>query len=532
VTARPHRVSALVRGGLRALAVLLAGTAWGVHSAALQPEVPAAATVAAARPAARSQSPDGPGALAATRRLLALGTPALALRRIERTQRPGERWAEWETLRLAALQALGLWHAIAVRAEALPARSPLPGPFLRSAWLAGAEAALRMPTSPAGPALARTLAARVIWSEAPTADELRLAQVVVIESLFTGGTAPAGYRSILRFRQDAPVLDAATGVRFLGLIALHGTPSDAVPLLPLLADTHPVRIALQAKLGLVAPPEASARVRAALQARDAATVDPVRDWRVLRSAAHAIGDPQLAIEAMERLLDADPSADGAAVAARSLWREYLAAAPVLANRQQLLAGDAPGWSDAAARLAARDPGAARTLFAYLAVSAPVPAARETARLQFTSLLREAGLGRVAVHLFLDPESAGAPALGADLRRLLGATAAAHRMWPQAAELLHGLAPRAGEDAQAWSMATAELQARAGRFEDAVASTRAAVPGRPDLVSRAHALADLLEDAGDAAAAAGLREAVGPVPGPALRPAPAPRPGPAAAPRRP
>jgi hypothetical protein len=368
----------------------------------------------------------------------------------------------------------------------------------------------------------------VIWSTAPGADELRLAQVVVIESLFTGGQAPAAYRSILRFRQDTPVPGVATSARFVALIAAHGTASDAVPLLPLLPEAHPVRIAVQAHLGLVAPAAAAAHARTAMQAGNAATADPMRDWRALRAAARSIGDTLLAAEATERLLDADPSTEGAMATARELWREYLAAAPALANREQLLVGDVFGWSDAAARLAARDPSAARTLFAYLARNAPDPAVRETARLQFASLLREAGLGRAAVRLFLDRESVGAPPPGADLRRLLADTAAAHRMWLPAADLRHGLDPRPGEDAQAWAMATAELQARAGRIQDALAGLRAAPPRRPDLVSRAHALADLMEDAGDAAAAAGLRELAGPL----AAPAPASVPAAAAVPRRP
>jgi hypothetical protein len=532
VTARLHSVPVFARAGLHALAALLAGTAWGAQLS--PPQAPPQAPPPAQTPVARAAAaPDGAAALAATRRLLDAGMPALALRQIERAQAPGARWVEWEVLRLAALEALGRWPEIAARAQALPAQSPLPGAFLRSVWLAGAEAALRMPASPTASALARTLAARVIWSQAPAADELRIAQAVVIESLFTGGAAPAGHRSILRFLQDTPVPGTAVSARFLGLIALHGAPGDAVPLLPLLAETHPVRVAVQAKLGLLAPADASVQARAAMQAGHAAVIDPLRDWRVLHSAARAIGDTRLAVEATERLLDADPSADGAMATARSLWREYLAAAPALANREQLLAGDAPGWSDAAARLAARDPGAARTLFAYLAASAPAPAVRDTARLQFASLLREAGLGRVAVHLFLARESIGAPPPDADLRRLLGETAAAHRMWSQAAEWLHGLEPRAGDDMQAWRMTLVELQVRAGRIQDAVAGMPVAPVTRPDLVARVHGVADLLEDAGDAAAAASLRQAAGPVP-PMRPPTTGPAPGtrPAVATRRP
>ena len=484
---------------------------------------------------------DGPEALAAARRLLAAGAPALALLRIERSQAPGVRWAEWETLRLTTLTELGLWHRIAARAEALPASSQLPGPYLRAAWLAGAEAALRLvgpavdrapsarPAEPASTtALARALAARAIWSPAPGADELRRARLVVIESLFVGGDVEAGHRSILRFRQDMPAPGIAASARFVALIAAHGVPADVVPLLPSLPETHPVRIAAQVQLGLVPPSIAVAQVRAAMRAAirtsirtsmqaetgsaaTTATADDMRDWQALFTAARAIGDTLLVVQASERLLDADPPGDVAVIEARALWRDYLAAAPVLANREQLLDGDVFGWSDAAARLAARDPVAARTLFAFLSVKASDPAVRATAGLQLASLLREEGLGRAAVRLFLDRDVAGSALQTADLRRLLGDTAAARRMWVPAVELRRGLAPRPGEDAAAWLMAGAELQAMAGRIDAVPGGLPWAALNRPDLLPRAHALADLLADAGEAVAAARIREAAGPVP---------------------
>jgi hypothetical protein len=487
---------------------------------------------------------DGPEALAAVRRLLAAGTPALALLRIERSQAPGVRWAEWETLRLTALTELGLWHRIAARAEALPASSQLPGSYLRAVWLAGAEAALRLvgPTVDRAPsarpaelasttALARALAARVIWSPAPGADELRRARLVVIESLFAGGDVEAGHRSILRFRQDMPAPGIAASARFVALIAAYGVPADAVPLLPSLPETHPVRIAAQVQLGLVPPSIAAAQVRAAMRAAvrtamqaemqaetgwaattaTAAAADNMRGWQALSTAARATGDTLLVVQASERLLDADPPGDVAVIEARALWRDYLAAAPGLANREQLLDGDVFGWSDAAARLAARDPAAARTLFAFLSVKASDPAVRATAGLQLASLLREEGLGRAAVRLLLDRDVAGSAPQTADLRRLLGDTAAARRMWVPAAELRRGLAPRPGEDAAAWLMAGAELQAMAGRIDAVPGGLPWAALNRPDLLPRAHALADLLADAGEAVAAARIREAAGPVP---------------------
>ena len=544
----------LARVGLPLVAALLmavvAGTPWAARPAAVPAAAPPQVPSAVVHPAL-----DGPEALAAVRRLLAAGAPALALLRIERSQAPGVRWAEWETLRLTALTELGLWHRVAARAEALPASSQLPGPYLRAVWLAGAEAALRLvgPTVDRAPsarpaelasttALARALAARVIWSPAPGADELRRARLVVIESLFAGGDVEAGHRSILRFRQDMPAPGIAASARFVASIAAHGAPADAVPLLPSLPETHPVRIAAQVQLGLVPPSIAAAQVRAAIRAALRAEIRPemqaemrtpmqaamqaetgsaattattaadnMRDWQALLTAARAIGDTLLVVQASERLLDADPPGDVAVIEARALWRDYLAAAPVLANREQLLDGDVFGWSDAAARLAARDPVAARTLFAFLSVKASDPAVRATAGLQLASLLREEGLGRAAVRLFLDRDMAGSAPQTADLRRLLGDTAAARRMWVPAVELRRGLAPRPGEDAAAWLMAGAELQAMAGRIDAVPGGLPWAALNRPDLLPRAHALADLLADAGEAVAAARIREAAGPVP---------------------
>jgi hypothetical protein len=540
----------LARVGLPLVAALLmavvAGMPWAARPAAVPAAAPPQVPSAVVHPAL-----DGPEALAAVRRLLAAGAPALALLRIERSQAPGVRWAEWETLRLTALTELGLWHRVAARAEALPASSQLPGPYLRAVWLAGAEAALRLvgPTVDRAPsarpaelasttALARALAARVIWSPAPGADELRRARLVVIESLFAGGDVEAGHRSILRFRQDMPAPGIAASARFVASIAAHGVPADAVPLLPSLPETHPVRIAAQVQLGLVPASIAAAQVRAAIRAAVRAAIraeirpemqaemqaetgsaattattaaDNMRDWQALFTAARAIGDTLLVVQASERLLDADPPGDVAVIEARALWRDYLAAAPVLANREQLLDGDVFGWSDAAARLAARDPVAARTLFAFLSVKASDPAVRATAGLQLASLLREEGLGRAAVRLFLDRDVAGSAPQTADLRRLLGDTAAARRMWVPAAELRRGLAPRPGEDAAAWLMAGAELQAMAGRIDAVPGGLPWAALNRPDLLPRAHALADLLADAGEAVAAARIREAAGPVP---------------------
>ncbi len=500
-----------------------------------------AAAVCVSPSVAQEPVRDGPDALSAARRLLAAGTPALALLRIERSQlAESPRWADWEALRLAALAGLGRWQDLTARAEALPTSSTLPAPFLRAAWLAGAEAALRLVDTAAtasvtGPAAgkgstpvpdgalaaarARALAARVIWSTSPSADEIRRAQVVVIESLFDGGDASSGYRSILRYRQDQPSPPPAVSARFLALMAAHGMAAESLPLLPLLSDSDAVRIAVQMRLGLLTPPTAAARARAAVQrpAMPGVVAAAAREWQLLRSACQANGDVLCLVGASERALDADPMATSAAEAARMLWRDYLSAAPAVANREQLLVGDVFGWSDAAARMAGRDPLAARVLFAQLALHAPEPDLRASARLQLAWLLREAGLGGAAARLFLDREAFDPALHAADLRRLLGEAAAARRLHALAADFRRGLTSRPGEDVDDFRIAGAEVQARAALLADALQSVLAVFTGprtaapQPALVARVHALADLFVDAGEAAAAARIREVAGPVP---------------------
>jgi hypothetical protein len=548
---------------------------------------------------------DGAEALAAARRLLAAGVPGLALIRIERSQQPelqaveqsgsspgprpglqpgaqpgpqsaATRWSEWEALRLGALAGLGRWQDVVARAEAVPDVPALPAPFLRMAWLAGADAALRLaepaaPSSvasaavgggvaavgsaapaasatpaverPAGPATdaaaasmrARALAARVIWSAAPAPDDVRRAQVQVVESLFASRDVPSGYRSMLRYRQDQPIPAPAVVARFATLLAVNGMASEALPLLPLLPEGHVVRLAVQVQLGLLPAPTATAQARATLRragppALPAAVpgsgtpvpvaspgASAVREWNLLRSAFQSVGDGVVLAGASERMLDADPTALEAAGRARALWRDYLAAAPAVANREQLLVGDSFGWSDAAARIAGRDPLSARVLFAHLALHAPESDVRAAARLQLAGLLREAGMGGAAAQLFLDREAFDPAQHAADLRRLLAEAAAARRLHGLALAFRRGLDPRPGEDADEFRITSADWQARAGRLDEALQGAVAVftaprkVAPRPALIVRVHALADLFADAGDAEGAARLREVAGPVP---------------------
>ena len=457
-----------------------------------------AAAGLAAGTATSAGAQDSAESLASAQRLLAARAPLLALSLVERSQQAGSaRWIDWETARLRALTELAQWDAIAARAEALdspwiadePAGSPLAA-WVRGLWLTGAEAALRVPA----PARARALALRVLWTAGASADQVRRARLAVIDSHFVGGDPAAGYGAMLRMQQDAGTADPVLAARFVALLAEHGRERDALPWITALDAGHPVRLAAQVRLGLTAGASAAAQARAAI-----ARGGDARFWSVLRSAGTAAGDVLLVLEASEQMLQHAPAAAG--TAASALWTDYDAAAGVVANREQLLVGDEFGWSSAAARLVARDPTAARALFARLALRGSTAQVRANAQLQLASSLRESRLPLTAIRLFADPgrvELAAAP----ELRRLLGELAAEQGQFSLALAWWRELPPRIGEDADQWRLAQAEAFARTARFDPAVrlalepfAAGRA--PPVP-IVERTLALAELMGDAAEPA----------------------------------
>jgi hypothetical protein len=241
---------------------------------------------------------------------------------------------------------------------------------------------------------------------------------------------------------------------------------------------------------------------------------------VLRSIGASAGDPMLVVEASEHLLDQQVVPAGAPTAA-ALWQEYDTAAAMVANREQLLTGDDAGWSDAAGRLAARDPAGARVLFARLALQARNADARANARLQLASALRDSRLTLTAARLFEDRSRFDPATLGADLRRLLGELAAARGQHALAADYWQGLGPRPGQAADDWQLDQAQVLLRSGRVELAGKALGAMLPaGRsaptPAACERARARAALsivqslrsvLEGAPAASVAPGLRRSL-------------------------
>ena len=433
--------------------------------------------------------------LTSARRLIVNGAHELALARIERGQSPGSaRWADWEGLRLRALSELGRWSAVVARAEALSGAALPPtvsAGFARTTWLTGAQAALRLQSA----ATARELAARVIWSPAASQDELRLARLVVIDSLFVARQPDLGYRAMLRYQQDHPAPDPAVAARFVSLLVEHGLARESLPWMTQLGETHPVRIAAQVRLGLVTPAAARSQARAAV-----ARGGDGQFWLALRAVGVTTGDALLVMEASEQLINqSTPPAGSPGV--QALWLDYAAASAVVANREHLLNGDDFGWSNSAARLAARDPASARALFAQLALQARDAEALANARVQLASALSEARLALTAARLFDDRARFPAAVLGSDLRRLLGELAAERGQFALAADYWQGLPAGAGQDADQWQLMQAQAQARAGRIDAATRIATALYARKRPAPSSAAieatvVFADLLSDAGE------------------------------------
>ena len=175
-------------------------------------------------------------ALETARALAASGAPRLALARIEQQQprEPGApRWAEWEALRIGLLVAVGRHAEALQRAAALPANMPVP--LLRESLLAAARAGVAAGQG----TVARRHAARVLWQLEPSAQDIRAARVLVIDSYAADRQGDAAFGAMLRFQQDYSPLDAATAERFVEALLALGMEKQAVNWLAVLDDTGP-----------------------------------------------------------------------------------------------------------------------------------------------------------------------------------------------------------------------------------------------------------------------------------------------------
>ena len=408
-------------------------------------------------------------ALETARGLAASGAPQLALARVEQLQ-PREpaapRWADWEALRLALLVDLGRNGEALKRAAALP--DNVPQPVLRLCLVAAARAAVA-----AGQGVqARAYAARLLWQLDAPAEEARAARLLVIESYLAEGQGETAFRAMLRFEQDYRPLDRNTAGRFVGALLDLGLDKEAVNWLASLEDASAMKLRLQLRTGLIAPDAAIAQARAQLS-RYAKTGGGTNYWQVLAEAATRQGNGALRIEALERLLNhaGGNDARGPQTPAKELWQGYLSEAQTTANRNHLLAGDDPAWTDFAARRLGANPYESRALFAYLARNGKGVDARFGAQLQLAFSLYQGGLDYTALHLFGDKDIA-AEALDPQARYLLGEIAETRNAPALAVRFWQGLAAPPNAEAGEWHVRFATLQWRAGAADATVGTMRA------------------------------------------------------------
>ncbi|HEV7820227.1 MAG TPA: hypothetical protein VGO84_03550, partial [Burkholderiales bacterium] len=131
-----------------------------------------------------------------TQRIAENGAPQLALARVEQMQpaaatAPG--WTDWEQLRCVLLGRLMRSDELAKRVAALP--SGVPEPAVRVCLLQGARAAIAT-----GQAVnARKLFARLMWRQGLSADEMRHARALVIESYLAEQQPQNAFALMLRY---------------------------------------------------------------------------------------------------------------------------------------------------------------------------------------------------------------------------------------------------------------------------------------------------------------------------------------------
>jgi hypothetical protein len=427
-------------------------------------------------------------ALETARGLAASGAPQLALARVEQLQ-PREpaapRWGEWEALRLALLVDLKRNDEALKRAAALP--DNMPQPVLRLCLLAAARAAVAAGQS----AQARAYSARLLWQLDPAAEEARAARLLVIESYLADEQGETAFRAMLRYEQDYRPLERDTAGRFVGALLDLALDKEAVNWLASLEDASAMKLRLQLRTGLIGPDAAIAQARAQL-VRYAKTGGGTNYWQVLAEAATRQGNGALRIEALERLLNhaGGNDARGPRTPAKELWQGYLTEAQATANRNQLLAGDDPAWTDFAARRLGANPYESRALFAYLMRTSKSVATRFGAELQLAFSLYQGGLDYAALHLFGDVDIA-TEALDPQARYLLGEIAETRNAPALSVRFWQGLAAPPNAGPGEWQVRFAVQQWRAGAAEAAVGTMRAlakqerALPG--PAASRALAL---------------------------------------------
>lgn len=451
-----------------------------------------------------------PDAFEITRRFAESGAPHLALARVEQlqpAQPAGPRWADWEELRCSLLARLERNEELTKRVAALPAGAG--EKIVRACVLHGARAAL----AGGDGATARSFLARAMWRQELPADDMRQARLLVIETYVADGKSQDAYALMLRYQQDYKPVERETAARFVDALLAAGMDKEAVNWLAQLDDASPVKLLLRLRNNLAPPDAVIAQARAALAKSNTAAY-----WAVLQQAGGLQKNRVLEAEALENLLqlaNERPVARLAALAGE-LWKTYQAAAEDVANVNRLLVGDDGGWADLAARRGTSNPVESRALFAALAQQSKVSASRQSAQLQLAYSLQNAKLGLTASRLFEDGTRFPLAQIDPQARYLLGVMAAENNQPGAAARYWQGLAPPASVDPDEWRVRVAAVLAHANSADAAAEALRGLASGRktlpPDVVQRAVAVVQELQDSGFVKSADELYRALLPLAG--------------------
>lgn len=418
-------------------------------------------------------------------RLANAGAMQLALDKVERlqplrsdTEPDKERWPAWESLRLTLLARLSRHPELLARLEKIPVHASVE--LARQARFLGAQAAL----ATSKPGLARTYLLGLLWNGGLPEETYRQARLMVIDSYLDEGNQREGYFAMLRYQQDFQGLPQERVVKYVGALAAGGMEKEAAAWLAYLDQSHPLRLQVQLKTGLLTADAASAQARAALK-KTPTTMAAAGYWRVLGQAAAVSGDFNAAIEAQEQSLNLRPLEDKNAALYKdkdALWQQYQAAARDVGNHEHLLAGDDPAWLNLAASLSAAKAPSARALLAYLTLNARSPESRRDAQSQLALALFNQKLGRTAALLFDDAEKFPAHFFTAAARYLLGETALQTRQYPLAARFWKDLPPPKGESADAWQLKLVGVHYRAGHPADAGKALERLLAGKNKLAA--------------------------------------------------
>lgn len=417
-----------------------------------------------------------------------------ALARVDQLQPAavsGPRWGDWEQLRCTLMYRLNRHQELAKRIAALPAAAPQS--VARFCLMQGARAAIAVAQGGA----ARNLLTRLLWQNETSAEELRQARLLVIETYLAEDKPREAYALMLRYQQDYKPVDRDIAARFVDALLASGMDKEAINWFSQLDEASPVKLLLRLQTNLVTPDAAIAQARAGLAKNSAA--GPY--WVVLQYAAAAQRNSMLHVEAMENLLQlaADKVPERTAALGAELWKAYSAAAQEISNQEQLLVGDEANWSDFGARRAGASPTTGRAFFAYLALNSKVRATRQSAQLQLAYSLQSSKLPLTAVRLFGDAARFPTTQLDAQARFLLGSMAAENNLQEVAARFWIGLSAPPNLDAEEWNLRLAQSLVRAGAATAGADALRAVIADKktlsPESMRRAIAVVVELQDSG-------------------------------------